>query len=385
MSIEKCEGGYRIRFRPYDKLVNVVVNTKDKWEAKRVEKDIMLACRTGDFGELRGITKEALLRMYRHQQWELPEELLCREEGGHQERLTLWRAIEIVFNYPGTFHNDRHRQNVLGLLSHVVQYFGKVKLIEDMTVMELRAYRAHRQGQGTPNSTCNREMSAISKMFTILCETDVVETNPCRLVRRLSEKSSERQVYLSYEDVARVAAHCPDWFQDIVWIAYFSGMRKGEITGLRWDQVNLKRRMVYFMPGDTKEASRKRVPIAIPLMLIFEKLGKVRFLGSNNVITIGGNPLGTDSAGNPWPKACARAGLIKPWPRLHDLRGTWKVNAMRSGIDYEIREMILGHQDKARSIAQRYGFIHDDILVREIDKLEWNFGETQIWVSSSNR
>ncbi len=43
-------------------------------------------------------------------------------------------------------------------------------------------------------------------------------------------------------------------------------------------------------------------------------------------------------------------------------------------------ERIMGHKDKAPSVAQRYGFLSDDFLVSEIDKLTVDHGPTRIWV-----
>ena len=73
--------------------------------------------------------------------------------------------------------------------------------------------------------------------------------------------------------------------------------------------------------------------------------------------------------------------LAKPWPRFHDLRHTWKTNARRSGMDPEIREAILGHSTKERSVSERYGRISDKELVNAIDSMTFDHGETEILVA----
>ena len=37
------------------------------------------------------------------------------------------------------------------------------------------------------------------------------------IIKNLSQKSEERQVYLSREDVERIAGRRPDWFQSVIW------------------------------------------------------------------------------------------------------------------------------------------------------------------------
>ncbi|MGO9569203.1 MAG: site-specific integrase, partial [Desulfomonilaceae bacterium] len=72
-------------------------------------------------------------------------------------------------------------------------------------------------------------------------------------------------------------------------------------------------------------------------------------------------------------------------PRLHDLRHTWKTNAMRSGMEPEIRESIMGHWFRGKTVAERYGRISDADLVREIDKVSFQNGDTEILVSESKK
>jgi hypothetical protein len=73
--------------------------------------------------------------------------------------------------------------------------------------------------------------------------------------------------------------------------------------------------------------------------------------------------------------------LPDPKPRFHDLRHTWKSNARRSGMDSEIREAILGHAQRGLSVTERYGRISEAELVREIDKMTFDHGETEILVT----
>ncbi len=66
----------------------------------------------------------------------------------------------------------------------------------------------------------------------------------------------------------------------------------------------------------------------------------------------------------------------------HGLRHTWKTNARRSGMDPEIREAIMGHVGRARSVRERYGQISDQELLKATNLLTFDHGETEIWLSS---
>ncbi len=76
---------------------------------------------------------------------------------------------------------------------------------------------------------------------------------------------------------------------------------------------------------------------------------------------------------------------LDPALHFHDLRHTWKTNARRSGIDPEIREAIMGHWFRERSIAERYGRIGDQELVTEIDKMTCDHGPSEIFPGSPKK
>jgi hypothetical protein len=51
-------------------------------------------------------------------------------------------------------------------------------------------------------------------------------------------------------------------------------------------------------------------------------------------------------------------------------------------MDPEIREAILGHSTRERSVSERYGRISDQELVNAIDSMTFDHGETEILVAS---
>jgi hypothetical protein len=65
--------------------------------------------------------------------------------------------------------------------------------------------------------------------------------------------------------------------------------------------------------------------------------------------------------------------------RIHDLRHCWKTNAMRSHLDKDIRDAIVGHGNKKKSPSSVYLSVSDEDLIREIDRLTFDHGKTEIW------
>ncbi len=109
---------------------------------------------------------------------------------------------------------------------------------------------------------------------------------------------------------------------------------------------------------------------------------KVRVLGRDEVFLIDGTPVAKGTGRRAWEHAVEAVGL-KPAPHFHDLRHTWKTNARRSGMDPEIRESIMGHWFKEKSITERYGRIGDQELLGAIDQMTFDHGPSEIFLASS--
>ncbi len=117
-------------------------------------------------------------------------------------------------------------------------------------------------------------------------EKEALEFNPCMMVDRLPE--NQRDAYLSWEDFQRLLQHSW-WLHDILVMLYYTGMRFGEVVGLRWEMYKPERRMLVLPPEATKEGkSLKKVrlrPKRIPLRQeAFDLLESLRAGNSSNVV-----------------------------------------------------------------------------------------------------
>ena len=307
--VVKRNGHYYCYFSPFKtKKVGLKLDVECKAEAKQVETMLLRACRRNDYSGLDSVSREALCRLFVNQNWELPHELSGIKEGPREE-LTLWKACEMFLKSPEIKARDykaiaRYKQAIINL----ARLLGKGVPLKEIWVPALKRYRVERINEGAAPNTVNIELSALSRVSVVMIEAQLLESNPCRLLKRLSTKSNEREVYLSRETVGLIAEKCPVWYQRIIWTAYFSGMRRGEMLGLTRRQVNLSTRLIHLEPTETKEGRRKRVPIHRELVPILEEAMRTPLLGSDKVFVVqdaqGIRKPGTDSFDNPWPRAC---------------------------------------------------------------------------------
>jgi integrase len=377
---------YHICFRRNKKVLSVATDTNSKREAGRIEEIVKHVVRTGDYSTLDHPSRLVCIRLFKNRGWELPDALITPPGGESliepeaKKELTLWKAIELCLKYPD-IRDSSKRHRMQSCFVHLVEKLGKNRPIKEIRIPQIKQYRVERLAEGAAPATVNKEKSTLSKMLQVLVEMELIEQNYARRVPNLSEKSGERQVYISQEDFHNILDNLPEWYRPVVHIAYCTGMRLGEITGLTRKQVDLSKRIIYLGDGDTKEGRRKRVPIHRDLIPVLKGVMKVRAIGNDLLFLVNGKKFGKDQGRLSWGKAVDKVGFDSA-PRFHDLRHTWKTNARRSGMNPEISERIMGHIDKGLSISERYGAISNEELVRAIDGMTFNHGETEIWVAN---
>ncbi|MBZ5685575.1 MAG: tyrosine-type recombinase/integrase [Acidobacteriia bacterium] len=99
-----------------------------------------------------------------------------------------------------------------------------------------------------------------------------VAANPIRMVRQ-SAKRTRIPIVLSIEQVAALLRVLKEPTRTMVFVAVFTGLRVGELLGLKWSDIDLQKMVVHVVRsivmqhvGDCKtEASRKPVPLDLRL------------------------------------------------------------------------------------------------------------------------
>ena len=303
-----------------------------------------------------------------------------RRMDDYRRGMSLWEAMAYCLTYPEIkAKNEGYRDRMKECFCHLILKFGKKKKVESIGIRDLEQYKSVRLKEDAAPATVNRELTALSKLFSILVKNDLLDRNLVRELPKLSEKDNLRQVYLSFSDFSKILAYLPDWYAPMALTAYYTGMRQGEVRNLNRNQVDLDRRVIRLGPQDTKERSHKRVPIHDDLVPVLELALSNEAEGTENVFLREGKPIPRTQMRRFWESSVRKAGL-PPSVHFHDIRHVWKGNARRSGIDPEIREDIMGHWWAGKNVNTRYGHISNEELVEAIDRLIVDNGDTEIWV-----
>jgi len=202
-------------------------------------------------------------------------------------------------------------------------------------------------------ATVNRMLALMKRIFNLAIREDMVEKNPCFKVSLLPENNKRDRV-ISHAEFQAIISHLPKHAEDIVTVAYYTGMRSGEILNLTWDRVNLKEGYIDLTADDTKTSEPRRIYLNETLLEIFSNVGKIRRIKHQNVFTYRGNPMTTIK--HSFQDACKKAG-IKDF-RFHDLRHTFNTNMRKAGVDRSVIMKITGH--KTMAMFERYNTVDSD-------------------------
>jgi integrase len=203
-------------------------------------------------------------------------------------------------------------------------------------------------------ATVNRYLAVLSHVFTVAVnEWGWLDDNPMRKVKKPSEPRG-RVRFLSDAEQDKLLAVCRDsscsYLYPVVVLALSTGMRRGEVLGLRWEDVDFKRGMIVL--HETKNGERRSVPIVNHAAEELQKLAKVRRIDTNLVFPAGlrGNKDKPFELKKAWAVAVKQAELEDF--RFHDLRHTAASRLAMNGASLAEIAEILGH--KTLQMVQRY-------------------------------
>lgn len=158
----------------------------------------------------------------------------------------------------------------------------------------------------------------------------------------------------------------PIYLRPMVTFAYYTGWRKREILGLKWNQVDLQEQIIRLNPEQAKNGFGRIVALEGELLAILKdqyEARKVVRLGEQVPTLI--CPYVFHNKGkrikdfrSAWQSALARAKLGNKI--FHDLRRTAVRNMVRAGVPERVAMMISGH--KTRSVFDRYNIVSEEDL-----------------------
>lgn len=266
-----------------------------------------------------------------------------------------------------------------GYVKSLLKFFGDSYATEIAPSM-INDYKIKRRKDGVGPASINRELSTLKNAFNIaLKQWGWMKENPVAMIA-MEKEPPGRVRYLTDDEFERLHNACSDWLKPIVMVARHTGMRRGNILSLKWEQIDLFRKVILL--DHTKNGERLGIPLNETMVELFKKLSKVRHIKSSYVFC---RPDGERyvELKSSFQKALKEVGIENF--RFHDLRHCFASALVQRGAGlYEVQRL-LGH--KSHAMTQRYAHLAPENLrnvVLMLDKGEAGKGSVTVQSQSQN-
>lgn len=222
---------------------------------------------------------------------------------------------------------------------HHAQRIGR--WVERYRASEARRCAAHivqdMRGHYAP-ATINRSLGSMKRALRVAWERGVCAEDWSREVQRLPEHNA-RDVYLSVDQVASIAAHASQATQAAIWIALLTGCRRGEVLAMQ--QADIGTDTIIIRAGNTKTRRTRTVPI-VPALRPW--LAHVPL------------PLNLEGLKSGFRRA--REAAKMPHVHYHDLRHSCATILLGLGTPLDVVRDILGHTTIKMTERYAHALVH---------------------------
>jgi integrase len=279
--------------------------------------------------------------------------------------MTLAQAVE---RYLATKARKRSLTEDARILGHLREYFGNDTPLADITAARVADYKGFRlttvrkvgdEERPLAGATVNRALALLRHLLRLAHEEWEVLGKVPRI--RLEKEAEGRLRWLTPEEATRLLNVCRrsrnSDLLDLVELALFTGMRRGEVLGLTWERVDRARGVVLL--DVTKSGRRREVPLNGRADAVLARRGSK----SEGLVF---PTKRWDAYRTAWDLAVGRAKLDDF--RFHDLRHTFASWAVQGGATLQEVKDLLGHSSLAMVI--RYAHLSPEHLRTAVARLD---------------
>ncbi len=275
-------------------------------------------------------------------------------------RVTLDYLFEVFCNHKK--HLRSLRDDISRYNNHVRQVIGK-KEVHEIEPIDLYKLRDQLTTDHKP-ATVKQVLVLIQRIVNfgnslLLCSRFTFKINMPKFDNKITEDMTEAQ----YKRLLEVLNEYENYHQDsvaIMRLALFTGMRKGEILGLKWDDVDFDRGFIHISESEAKSKKAEMIPMNENTRGVLENLKSQR--RSEYVFpNTSGTRLDPTAYKKHFYRIRKKAGLPETFRPMHGLRHTFASSLASTGqVDMYTLQRLLTH--KSPLMTQRYAHLRDETL-----------------------
>lgn len=243
------------------------------------------------------------------------------------------------------------------------------KRIDQITASDIDKFLVGLRRNNLSSASVNRYRSRLSSMMNRAIMWGYREGNPVRMVLRLKEEKLPDR-YLMRVEFQALLNSCDRDLRAFVHLAAVTGMRRGELMALQWEDIDLEIGYLVVRAANSKTSEGRTIPLNGEAREILRSFGDHQ---EGRVFPFQNFPR------RRWERVIRDLGWdrinvprLRKW-RFHDMRhhaASWLAMA---DVPMSKVAKILGH--KELKTTQRYAHLADSSLVEAVERIQYAGGE----------
>jgi integrase len=245
---------------------------------------------------------------------------------------------------------------------HILPKFGNVP-ISEIAFAEVEEFRSKMK---CSNKRKNNVLVPMGSVMTFALKARLIDRNPMDLVENLTASKPEIHP-LSIDEVHRFLEVVKPQYKNFFVVAFFTGMRSGEMAFLRWEHVDFRLGVIKVRKTRVRgKEGRPKTPASIrdikmvPPVVEALRAQRKATMGKSEYVFLNfyGRPLRPNSVNyHIWKPALKKAGL-KP-RSLYQTRHTFATLTLDGGEVPGWVQKMMGHVSLKMILERYYSYIRD--------------------------
>lgn len=319
------------------------------------------------------------------------------KESRKKDKLTLEQFISNEYEAWRKANRKNGNADLRRLKANFLREFGNLLLV-DISPMLVEKWRTNRINNGITTATVNRDIAILKSALTKAVEWSFIKEHPLFKLKPFKIDSAAKVRYLDKDEEKRLKDALKtrdaelkrkrdngnqwrkgrsydflpdlrqyvfaDYLSPMILIALNTGLRRGELFSLTWEDVDLERAILTVNGNVTKSGKTRYIPLnSVSLQVLKDwqlnnSSGEIIF---SNVKT--GSMFG--HVKKSWASVLGKAN-IKSF-RWHDMRHHFASKLVMAGVDLNTVRELLGHADIKMTL--RYAHLAPEHKARAVAKL----------------
>lgn len=221
---------------------------------------------------------------------------------------------------------------------YIGKFFGTDTIVTTIKAQKIESFKVYlKEKRKSSNSTINKYLFALSKMYRLGIKNKLITENPVTDIDKFQE-DNHRIRYLTkdeeirlYEAINKLAPY----LRPIVTCALQTGMRRGEIFNLQWENIDYDFGFIEVL--ESKSGKSRKIPLSDKMLKVLEEQKndyKYVFINPNTQLPY-------RDIHKSFYAVLEEAKIDKF--RFHDLRHTVATRMVEKGVPLPVIQEILGH------------------------------------------